>query len=54
MPRFRKANAQRGASLAWGYERRAESTERREAATKKMFDKHEAEREAKAKGAGAE
>lgn len=54
VPHFRKANAQREASLAWSYEHRAEFTERREAATRRMFDQHQAERAAKAKGAAAE
>jgi limonene 1,2-monooxygenase len=49
VPHFRGSNAHRTSSNAWAYEHRMEFSTLRDAATKKMFDQHEAERAAKAK-----
>jgi limonene 1,2-monooxygenase len=49
VPHCRNSNAHRAASNAWAYDHRMEFTTLRDAATKKMFDQHEAERAAKAK-----
>ncbi|MGH7124616.1 MAG: LLM class flavin-dependent oxidoreductase, partial [Stellaceae bacterium] len=49
VPHFRGSNALRAASNAWAYEHRMDFTSLRDAATKKMFDRHEAEQAAKAK-----
>ena len=52
VPHFRGSNAHRASSNAWAYEHRMEFSTLRDAATKKMFDQHEAERAAKAKARG--
>jgi limonene 1,2-monooxygenase len=56
VPHFRRSNAHRQASMAWALANEAEFTRLREAATKKMFEQHAAERAAKerAKGRAAE
>jgi limonene 1,2-monooxygenase len=55
VPHFRNSNALRAASNAWTYEHRMAFTTLRDAATKKMFEQHEAERaEARAKSRAAE
>ena len=50
VPRLRRTNAPREASLAATFERRAEFTTLQEAATRKSFEQHEADRAAKAGG----
>jgi len=52
VPHFRGSNAHRASSNAWAYEHRMEFSTLRDAATKKMFDQHEAERAAKARARG--
>jgi len=52
VPHFRGVNAHRKASLDWSFEHRAEFTNLRDAASKKMFDQHNAERAAKARATG--
>ena len=56
VPHFRGSNAHRQASMAWALANEAEFTQLREAATRKMFEQHAAERAAKerAKGRAAE
>jgi limonene 1,2-monooxygenase len=56
VPHFRGSNAHRAASNAWAYENRMAFSTLRDAASKKMFDQHEAERAAKtvARGRAAE
>ena len=52
VPHFRGSNAHRASSYAWSYENRTAYSTLRDAAAKKMFDQHEAERTAKAKARG--
>jgi limonene 1,2-monooxygenase len=56
VPHFRKSNSHREESYAWAFDRRMEFSTLRDAATKKMFDQHEADRSAQkqAKGRAAE
>ncbi|HMK68298.1 MAG TPA: LLM class flavin-dependent oxidoreductase [Stellaceae bacterium] len=52
VPHFRGSNAHRRESMAWALANEAEFTRLREAATKKMFEQHAAERAAKASAKG--
>ena len=51
MPHFSMANRPRAASYQWAGDNRSEFTAKRQAASKAMFDKHEAEQQGRA-GAG--
>jgi hypothetical protein len=46
MPHFSGANRPRAASFQWAGDNRTEFTAKRQAASKAMFDKHEAEQRA--------
>ena len=52
VPHFRGSNAHRRESMAWALANEVEFTRLREAATKKMFEQHAAERAAKASAKG--
>jgi len=52
VPHFRGSNAHRRDSMAWALANEVEFTRLREAATKKMFEQHAAERAAKASAKG--
>ncbi|MEU7817209.1 LLM class flavin-dependent oxidoreductase [Pseudonocardia sp. NPDC049154] len=54
IPHFERSNAPRQASYRWVTEHRSELTEKRTAAARAMFDKHEAEWAAKRSGNGAD
>jgi hypothetical protein len=51
MPHFSRANAPRAASYQWCGDNRTEFSGKRQAASKAMFDKHEAEQRALREGA---